>query len=814
MLASMSLSARPRTGAALTRGGPSVSEVVRTHWGFDTLRPMQAGAIQCGVEGRDCLVVLPTGGGKSLCYQVPPLVTGRLTVVISPLIALMKDQVDGLKLRGVSAAALNSGVKYDEAVDIRRRMDSGELKLLLVAPERLLGTADEDGRASSGSSLLTQLAKLFDRGRLGQIAIDEAHCISQWGHDFRPEYRRLAELREVMPGVPMLACTATATPRVREDIAAQLALVDPEVLVGDFDRPNLTYRVVPRTEQLRQIRGVLDRHVGAGAGASAGGAIVYCLSRKDTESIAEGLRAMGVEARAYHAGLGQAERTRVQNDFKQEVLNVVVATVAFGMGIDRPNVRCVVHATMPKSIEAYQQETGRAGRDGLAAECVLLYSGADVQRWTALVEGSASDAGASTDFVDAQIALLREMATIAQGFSCRHRSLKAYFGQSYEPPSCQACDVCLGEGEVVVGGATIARKILACIARIRNTGKAFGAGHIVGVLAGSRAAAVVNNGHDKLSTFGLLKDIDKAELTSFVNQLVDQGLVARAPGKYATLGLTSAGAQAMKAAEGAGPAVSLMRAKGVDALVAAKVADRAAGIEALSADETRLFEALRALRKRVAGELGLPPFVVFGDETLRELCRVRPGSRETMINVKGVGRKKVEQFADGFLSAIATESSRFGLSLDAVRGSRPRTSPSPSSEHSTAAERVSGASSPPKRLASRRFVAFDLYKKGESIAGVARAMNVSPSTAAGYLADYFDDDSPLPKPESIDAWVPRDVQDAVNAAVVEIGDAGLLRPLFEHLGGTRDPASGQPVQGKASYDQIRITLAFRRFRAG
>ncbi|MBL0922575.1 MAG: ATP-dependent DNA helicase RecQ [Phycisphaerales bacterium] len=388
-----------------------VREVVKSVWGFDALRPLQQEAIDASLAGRDSLVVMPTGGGKSLCYQVPPLVSGRLCVVISPLIALMNDQVAGLEMAGYPAAALHGHVGEAESGAIRRRAEAGELRLLLAAPERALS-----------AGFISWLKRLETRGAgagVESFAIDEAHCISQWGHDFRPEYRRLAELRRHFPGAPLHAYTATATERVREDIVEQLGLRNPAVLVGRFDRSNLTYRVAPRVRLEDQAVEALRRHEGRGA-------IVYCISRRDTESMASSLQRAGIDARAYHAGMDARSRLRAQEDFKNERLNVVVATVAFGMGIDRGDVRLVLHAAMPKTIEHYQQETGRAGRDGLASECVLLYSASDAVRWRQLMERGAAEAEdpeAAADALGAQWELLAGMQSFASGACCRHTAI-------------------------------------------------------------------------------------------------------------------------------------------------------------------------------------------------------------------------------------------------------------------------------------------------------------------------------------------------------------------------------------------------------
>ena len=394
-----------RRGALLTDRDRDrlLHETLGRWFGFSSLRPLQKEAIDAALDGRDALVVLPTGGGKSLCYQLPPLVTERLTVVVSPLIALMQDQVDGLRLHGVPAAAAHSNLDAAGRQALRELSESKALRILFVAPERLFR---ED------------FLEWLDGQDVAAIAIDEAHCISQWGHDFRPEYRRLAELRDRFPGVPMHAYTATATPRVRDDIQAQLSLQDPVELVGTFDRPELTYRVLPRQGLVDQVVEAIGRHRDAAA-------IVYCISRKDTETLSSQLQSRGIEAKAYHAGLPAEERTQLSADFRAERLNVVCATVAFGMGIDRSDVRLVVHAAMPKSIEHYQQETGRAGRDGLPSECLLLYSGADAAKWRMIMERSGEESG-DVEATQAQLQLLNHMQRFAGRARCRHRSLETF----------------------------------------------------------------------------------------------------------------------------------------------------------------------------------------------------------------------------------------------------------------------------------------------------------------------------------------------------------------------------------------------------
>lgn len=394
----------------------TIHSVLSRIWGFDALRPQQAAAIDAGLERRDSLVVMPTGGGKSLCFQLPPLLNGQLTVVVSPLIALMKDQVDGLRALGYEGAgSLNSTTSMEEHNSVLKAMSERALRLLYVSPEKLLTPG-----------MLARLAACNGGAGPWAFAIDEAHCISQWGHDFRPEYRRLSELRSIYPGAALNAFTATATPRVREDIARQLSLGKvggrsfPE-LIGIFDRPNLTYRVVPKQDLPNQLASTILRH-------PEGATIVYAISRRATEDLTDGLQSRGIAAMAYHAGLNVNQRRRVQDDFAQERVNVVVATVAFGMGIDRGNVRCVIHAELPKSIENYQQETGRAGRDGLPSECVLLYSGADAAKWKSLFEAAVADGTSSQESARRSNAFIDEVQRFATGGMCRHAFLSQYFG--------------------------------------------------------------------------------------------------------------------------------------------------------------------------------------------------------------------------------------------------------------------------------------------------------------------------------------------------------------------------------------------------
>lgn len=605
--------------------GDQVREVLKRFWGFDRLRPLQEEAIRANLEGRDSLLVLPTGGGKSLTYQLPPLVKGSLDLVVSPLVSLMKDQVDGLREAGVPAVAFDGNLSGIERTAIRAELEEGTYRLLFLSPEMLLG-----------SSMLPFLRGLDVRA----VAIDEAHCISQWGHDFRPEYRQLARLRDVLPDVSIHACTATATPRVREDILEQLGLREAEVLVGSSDRPNLTYRIRPRENRRAQILEEVRRHAGEAV-------IVYALSRRDTEQIADALRGAGVHAAHYHAGMSRPDRNRVHEAFAREKLDVVVATVAFGMGIDRSNVRAVVHAAMPRSIEHYQQETGRSGRDGDPAECVLLHSYADVERWRTLAQRSFEEALAEVDDPEplrqafqAQEQLLQDMNALATNASCRHRAIVEYFGDRYDKDNCGACDVCLGEVDLVADSTTVARKVLSCVARVESR---FGVQHVADVLCGSDTEMIRRCHHDALSTHGLLAEFTKSSVSNLIHQLIEQGWLSRTPGDRPIVQLNERSHELLQGEV----EVSLLQPRTKPARATSSAED--ASWEGV---DRELFEALRVLRRTIAGEMGKPPYVVFPDTTLRALARHRPSSIDTFTCIRGVGEKKRRSFGPRFLESI------------------------------------------------------------------------------------------------------------------------------------------------------------------
>jgi ATP-dependent DNA helicase RecQ len=605
-------------------------------WGFSGFRPLQREAMHAILAARDSVVVLPTGGGKSLCFQAPAVVDasepvalaageslrraspGHVALVVSPLIALMKDQVDGLRVDGVAAAYLNSTLLPHEREQVIASVREGRCPLLYVSPERIVGDGSQPLRR-----LLREVGVRF-------MAIDEAHCISQWGHDFRPEYRQLGRLREDFPGISLHAFTATATERVRRDIVSELRLADPLVLVGSFDRPNLTYRVLRRGNLHRQLTDILQRHDGESG-------IVYCSSRREVEALAAWLQESGLRALPYHAGLDDEVRSRHQEAFLEERADIVVATVAFGMGIDRSNVRFVVHAGAPRSLEHYQQESGRAGRDGLPAECVLVYSGADFVRWRQMLE-------ANGEWNDSARGLLRDLERYAAGTRCRHRSLVEYFGQPYDRADCSACDWCLKELDRVEDSVTLARKILSCVARVKQT---WGTTHVTDVLVGRPTDKVIAARHQELSTFGLLKHEPPAAIRGYIDQLVGDGLLARDGDPYPVLRLTAPGAALLR---GDGTCV-LYRELAPPSRKRSRSTLRDSFTRPDSSD---LFDRLRDVRLRLARERGVPPYVIFHDTTLRELAERRPKTFEELHDVYGVGAKKAADFGDAFLDAIRT----------------------------------------------------------------------------------------------------------------------------------------------------------------
>jgi ATP-dependent DNA helicase RecQ len=562
----------------------------------------------------------------------------------------MKDQVDALTECGVSAARIDSSLSPEEREAALNKVRKRELKLLYISPERLVS----DG-----------FSKFLQTLELSFIAIDEAHCISFWGHDFRPEYRQLGSLRQIFPNIPIGAYTATATEQVRQDIAAQLRLKDPAMLVGSFDRPNLIYKVRPRNQILKQVREVLDRYKGESG-------IIYCIRRKDVEQMAESLTAKGYRVAPYHAGLTDDTRKRNQDDFVAEKVDTIIATVAFGMGIDKSNVRYVIHAGMPKSLEHYQQESGRAGRDGLEAECHLFYSGGDYGVWKSIllnprVEQEARDSGMGVSpmqhrrDVDAtapsatEIALakLARMYAYCTDAVCRRKTILEYFGQPYPQDNCGTCDICLGDVDLADDALILAQKVLSCVLRL---GQRFGGGYTALVLTGSRDQRILENQHDELSTYGLLKDHDSRTVHNWIEQLAGQGFVDKA-GEYNVLSVTPEGRRVLKGE--VTPRLLKPVEKAEKRERKAKVA-----VEGWEGVDRGLFEALRTVRAALASERHVPAYIIFGDAALRDMARKRPSTLDRFLGVRGVGEMKREQYGRVMIEKIRAYCLEHALEMD------------------------------------------------------------------------------------------------------------------------------------------------------
>jgi ATP-dependent DNA helicase RecQ len=591
-------------------------------FGFEAFRPGQEAVVRDALAGRDVLALMPTGGGKSLCFQLPAMLQPGVTVVVSPLIALMQDQVRLLRENGIAATFLNSSVEYAE---IGRRTASllrGECKLLYLAPERLLLPEFLEG----------PLRRLAADPGINAFVIDEAHCVSEWGHDFRPDYRQLASLRRLHPRIPVLAFTATATPRVRGDIAAQLRLRDPAMHLTSFNRPNLFYRV--RAKDARTYATLLAQIRRGGAG------IVYCLSRRRVDELSEKLRSDGIRALPYHAGLDAPARSAHQEAFIRDDAQVIVATVAFGMGINKPDVRWVVHYDLPRTLEGYYQESGRAGRDGDPAECTLYFGAADIRTSEYLIQQKIDPSTGAPLEEEQRIGRqqLRQVLAFAESTECRRAVQLRYFGEEFTGP-CEACDNCC-EPPVSEDCSLEARQFLSCIARLAQRGQHFGSAYVIEILRGARTARLLARGHDALSVHGIGKSRKVEDWRGVARALLHQGLVAESQDGFSVLSLTDASWPVLRSER----SVSIARA--------ARSAPEAPGATAVPAGGGALFERLRALRKELANEQGLPPYVIFHDATLREMAERRPLSLEQMAAVRGVGQGKLARYGAKFLAAV------------------------------------------------------------------------------------------------------------------------------------------------------------------
>ncbi len=596
---------------------PELLQTLHTTFGYPEFRPLQREIIETSLAGRDVFALLPTGGGKSLCFQVPALHRLGLTIVVSPLIALMKDQVDQLQEAGVAATYLNSSLTGPEARSRLAGLHRGEWRLLYVSPERLM---------------LDNWKENLKAWNVAAIAIDEAHCVSEWGHDFRPEYRQISKLRDLLPNVPVMALTATATERVRADIIRHLKLRDPAVFVASFNRPNLTYKVLAKEKPTEQIIAWVKKREDESG-------IVYCASRAATERVAEALAGKGYSARAYHAGLDAEERSRNQELFLRDEVRIMCATIAFGMGINKPNVRWVIHYDLPKNVEGYYQETGRAGRDGLPGDCLLLFSAGDAAKQRHFIDEI-------TNEQEAQVARaqLRQIMHYAEGSRCRRSELLEYFGETFPLDNCGACDNCL-EPRDTYDGTIVAQKFLSCVYRI-NLGSGFGVGinHVCEVLTGADTDKIRRWEHDRLSTYGIGKDLARPAWAAIGRDLLRLGLLTQAEGEYPTLAVTAEGMDALRTRR------PITLTKPMDLPKARKVVRREGDIEC----DDILFGRLRELRKRLADERKVPAYVIFGDATLRQMAREYPVGDEAMAGIFGMGAKKRAEYSETFAREIAT----------------------------------------------------------------------------------------------------------------------------------------------------------------
>ena len=593
--------------------------LLKDHFGYDSWRPLQEEIITATMAGRDVLALLPTGGGKSLCFQLPAMAGNGLTLVVSPLIALMKDQVDQLQAAGIPSTFLNSTLDAAESRHRLRGLHEGRYKLLYAAPERVM----LDGFLSD-----------LQKWKVDRIAIDEAHCISEWGHDFRPEYRQLPRLRQVLPGVPFIALTATATDQVRDDIEQHLALREPERFTASFNRPNLTYRVAQKTGAYDQVLQFLRKRPDDSG-------IIYCLSRKGTEALASKLSADGIAALPYHAGLEQTERAGNQEKYLRDRVRVMCATIAFGMGINKPNVRFVIHYDMPKNLEGYYQETGRAGRDGLPGECLLLFNAGDAAKHQGFIDEMPDPAEAAR-----ARHLLDQVVHYAEASSCRRALLLNYFSEEYPEPNCGGCDNCQSPRDFF-DGTEVAQKLLSCVFRANQASRwSFGLGHYCDILCGASNEKILRQGHQNLTTYGIGREMGRTEWQAIGRELMRMGfLQSQAVGKGSTLSVSEQGLKALK------ERAKFTLTRPIPAAEAKKRTATVSKAGDIDCDE-KLFNALRALRRELAETRGVPPYVIFGDVSLRHMASAYPTNETEFARIPGVGHQKLVDFCEVFTAAV------------------------------------------------------------------------------------------------------------------------------------------------------------------
>jgi ATP-dependent DNA helicase RecQ len=706
--------------------------ILKTHFGFDQFRPLQEEIVECVMAQRDTFVLMPTGAGKSLCFQLPALKLPGVTLVISPLIALMKDQVDALKADGIPAEFINSTLTRAEIDRIQTEALRGELKILYAAPERLT---------------MPEFQLFLQKINVSLIAIDESHCISEWGHDFRPDYRNLKILRDMFPAVPAMALTATATRKVREDIICQLSLHKAEIFTSSFNRPNLSYAVLPKKNSYDHLINIFREHRNEAA-------IIYCFSRKDTEHLAADLRREGFKALPYHAGLESDERRTNQEKFIRDEAQIIVATIAFGMGIDKPDVRLVIHYHLPKSIEGYYQETGRAGRDGLPSRCLLFYSAADAIKQQYFIRQIENDAERKNAYRK-----LDQMVEYCELSTCRRAHLLAYFGENYPQEKCDGCDICLSSQEYF-DATIISQKIMSAIIR---TGQRFGINYIIDVLIGAKNKKILERDHHELSVYGIVDDFSKEDLRRIVSQLVYKNLVVKSGDEYPILELSPRGQDFLKQRQ----EIRLPKPKAI-----AKSLQQSDAVD--TEYDRDLFEKLRLLRKELADEQGIPPFVVFGDLALRQMALYLPQSEENFSRISGVGQEKLKRYGKIFMEVIQTYAQENNVNEKEVpvkRSARPQRS---------------------NRLGSTYIETKELVQQKMSIEKMASMRGLAAGTIAAHIEKLVNSGEKI----DIDYLRPPvEKFEKIKAAFQKSGSIA-LSPVLEML--------GEPF----SYEELRIARLF------